>query len=249
MTTHLWWYVARASGIVAAVLVAAAVIWGLLLSTRVLQDRPRPAWLLDLHRMLGGLSVAFVAVHVAALMADSYVGFGVADVLVPFATDWRPGPVAFGILAMYLLVAVELTSLAMRKLPRRWWHGIHLSSYVCFWAVAIHGAAAGTDAANPLLQWGSIAAIAAVVGLTLYRVVAGRRARRKRPGTPGRTPGRGPELPSGQPRRQAPPPPPRPAYPTPVAPPPPYTVGAGATTTVRLNPAPPAGLRGRTVEL
>ncbi|MFN8105444.1 MAG: ferric reductase-like transmembrane domain-containing protein [Acidimicrobiia bacterium] len=249
MTAHVWWYVARASGVVAAALVAAAVIWGLLLSTRVLQDRPRPAWLLDLHRMLGGLSLAFVAVHLAALVADTYVHFGVADLLVPFASDWRPGPVALGILALYLLAAVELTSLAMRKLPRRWWHGIHMSSYVCFWLVAIHGAAAGTDASNPLLRWGSVAAIVVVTGLTLYRVVAGRRARRKRAVAPGRSPAGAAALQSTLPNRQAVVPPLPPAYRTPAVAPPPYTVGAGATTTMTLKPAPPAGGRGRTVEL
>ncbi|MBX7158781.1 MAG: ferric reductase-like transmembrane domain-containing protein [Acidimicrobiia bacterium] len=181
MTEQVWWYVARASGIVASALVAAAVIWGLLLSTRVLRDRPRPAWLLDLHRMLGGLAVAFVVVHVASLAADSYVEFGPVDVLVPFVSDWRPGPVAFGVLATYLLMAAEVSSLMMRRLPRRWWHRVHLSSYVCFWAVTMHGATAGTDVANPLFRWGSITAIAVVVVLSVYRVAVERRSRRKRP--------------------------------------------------------------------
>lgn len=179
MNPHVWWYLARASGIVAALLVTVAVVWGLLLSTRVLRGAPRPAWLLDLHRMLGGLSVAFVVVHLVALVADSNEHFGAADVLVPFASGWRPAAVAFGVLAMYLLIAVELTSLAMRRLPRKWWHGVHLSSYVCFWFVVLHGALAGTDAANPLYRWGSLVAVVAVAGLTLYRVVVGRRARRR----------------------------------------------------------------------
>lgn len=187
MNPQFWWFVARASGIVASLLVATAVVWGLLLSTRVLQGRPRPAWLLDLHRMLGGLSLAFVAVHLVALVADSYEHFGAADLLVPFASAWKPAAVALGVLGMYLLLMVELTSLAMRRMPRRWWHGIHLSSYLCFWLVALHGALAGTDAANPLFRFGSLAAIALVVALTLYRVVVGRRARR-RPSQPSRTP-------------------------------------------------------------
>ena len=58
MTEQFWWYVARSSGIVALVLAAASVIWGLLLSTKVLERRPGPRWLLDLHRWLGGCTVA-----------------------------------------------------------------------------------------------------------------------------------------------------------------------------------------------
>lgn len=264
MTGHIWWFLARSSGIVASALVAAAVIWGLLLSTRVLRDKPRPAWLLDLHRMLGGLAVVFVALHVLTLMVDSYVGFGAADVLVPFATDWRPGPVAFGILAMYLLVAVELTSLAMRKLPRRWWHGVHLSSYVLFWMVAVHGALAGSDASNLWFRLGSIAAIGAVAGLTLYRVVIGRRARRKRRALPGTaqdpvrsslarpavqtqiaaaaTAALEPPQPAPQPVRQAPSPVPARGYAPPSMPPPSYRVPPSYRASSPYSE--PAGTRG-----
>ena len=45
MNEKLWWYIARSTGIVAWALVAAAVIWGLLLSTRLLKGRPAPKWL------------------------------------------------------------------------------------------------------------------------------------------------------------------------------------------------------------
>ena len=82
VSPHLAWYVA-ASGILAWLLLSASVIWGLLLSTHLLQRRPSPRWLLDLHRFLGGLAVTFVGVHVLGLVADNYIHFGVADVLVP----------------------------------------------------------------------------------------------------------------------------------------------------------------------
>jgi hypothetical protein len=67
MSWQLPWFVARAGGIVAWALTAGSVIWGLLLSTRPLGRRPRPAWLFDLHRFLGGLAVIFTAVHVLAV--------------------------------------------------------------------------------------------------------------------------------------------------------------------------------------
>ena len=96
---------------------AASVVWGVVLSTRILGRRPRPAWLLDLHRYLGGLAVIFVAVHVGAIMADSYVSFSPVTTFVPFASTWHPDTVAWGYMAMYLVLAVELTSLARRHLP------------------------------------------------------------------------------------------------------------------------------------
>ena len=57
---------------------------------------------------LGGLAVMFTAIHLAALVADSYVHFGLADLTVPFASSWQPGAVALGVVAMWLLLAVEV---------------------------------------------------------------------------------------------------------------------------------------------
>ena len=42
-----------------------------------------PAWVLDLHRHLGGLAVAFVAVHLAVLPLDTYTALGLVGPLRP----------------------------------------------------------------------------------------------------------------------------------------------------------------------
>ena len=177
MPAELWWYTARAGGIVALGLTSASVIWGLLYSTRILSGRPSPAWLLDLHRFLGGASVVFTLVHVVALMADSYVSFGLTDVLVPYASAWKPGAVAAGVVAFYLLVAVQLTSMVMKRLPRRLWKWIHLSSYGLFWLGIVHGAMAGTDAGNPLYVGATVGTIGVVLGLIVQRALTARRLR------------------------------------------------------------------------
>jgi len=181
LNEQIWWYTARAGGIVAWFLLAAAVVWGLLAHTRVIEGRPKPAWVLDLHRFLGGLAVVFTAVHVLALVADSYLYFGWSEVLVPFASAWEPGPVALGVVALWLLAAVEVSSLLQRRLPRRAWRWIHLSSYVAFWATALHVVLAGTDAANPFFVVGNLAAILSVTFLTAVRALGGRAARKRRP--------------------------------------------------------------------
>jgi methionine sulfoxide reductase heme-binding subunit len=171
VSSQLAWYVARASGILAWLLLSASVIWGLLLSTRFLQRRPSPRWLLDLHRFLGGLAVTFVGVHVFGLVADNYLHFGVADVLVPFASQWRTGAVALGVVSIWLLVAVEITSLLMRRLPRRLWHRVHLASYGTFWFVTLHAVLAGSDSRNTLFRLTMYGVIVVVAFLTVLRVM------------------------------------------------------------------------------
>jgi predicted ferric reductase len=174
MSSQTWWYLARATGFVAWALVAASVLTGLLLSTRLTKSRPTPGWTLDLHRFLGGTAVLFTALHVAGLVGDTYVHFGPADLLVPFASAWKPGAVALGVVALYLLIAVEGTSLLMRRLPRRLWRGIHLTSYVLFWTSTFHLQLAGTDARNAFARWSVNLVITAVVFLTLVRALGGR---------------------------------------------------------------------------
>jgi len=169
MSSQLPWHVARAGGIVAWALVASSVIWGLALSTRVLGRRPRPAWLFDLHRFLGGLAVVFTVVHVLAVVADSYVDFGLVNVLVPLTGDWHPLAVAWGIVGLYLLLAVELTSLAMSRLPRRLWRRVHMTSFLVFATTSVHALTAGTDRRSAPFLVAVVLACGVVALLTAVR--------------------------------------------------------------------------------
>jgi predicted ferric reductase len=180
MNPATWWYLARATGYVAWALVTVSVITGLLLSTRLSKGRPSPAWTLDLHRFLAGTAISFTGLHIVGLIADDFIHFGAADVLIPFASGWRPGAVALGVITLYLLIAVEISSLLMRRLPRRLWHGIHLSAYVAFWLATFHLITAGTDANNPASIITVTAVITVVVSLSLVRAIK-RRARGRRP--------------------------------------------------------------------
>lgn len=179
MNDKLWWYVARAGGLTAWWLVSASVLWGLLLSTRVLQGKPKPPWLLDLHRFLGGLSVVFTGVHILGLVADSWAHFGWVEVLVPFASSWRPAAVAWGVVGFYLLLAVEATSLLMRKLPRKWWRRVHLTSFGLFALSGVHAFTAGNEADNAAVQVSGLVIATAFVFLVAYRLVAPRKPDRR----------------------------------------------------------------------
>jgi len=170
MRSQLWWYVARSGGIVAWVLLGLSMLWGLALSTRALGPKPRPNWLLDMHRYLGGLALIFTGLHVAGLVADSYTHFGPTEVLVPFTGTWHPVAVAWGVIAMYLLAAVELTSLARKRLSKRAWRMTHMLSFPLFVFSTAHGLSAGTDRNTFLLKASMIAGSIAVAIATFVRV-------------------------------------------------------------------------------
>ena len=175
ISSKLSWYAARSSGLVAWAVVTASILWGLALSTRLIRRRGVPAWLLDLHKFLGALSIVFVAVHLLALWADNFVYFGPRELFVPMASTWQTGAVAWGIAATYLLVAIELTSLVMRRIPRRLWHSVHMTSLLMFVLSTVHGLTAGADNKNLIVQWLALTASLLVVFLLTFRMLAPRR--------------------------------------------------------------------------
>lgn len=176
MNPQVWWFVARSSGIVAWALLTLSVCWGLFISTKAVAKASSPARLLDLHRYLGGLAVIFTGIHLVGLVADNYVTFGWAETFIPMASSWKPGPVAFGIVGFYLLLAVELTSLAMKRLPRRLWRWIHRSSFVLYFVATYHAITAGTDAENQWFRVVALASINIVMFLTIVLILAARKA-------------------------------------------------------------------------
>ncbi len=174
MNPQTWWYLARASGLVAWVLLVASLVMGILLATRALKPADRPAWLLAVHRSLSAGAICAVALHLAALVADSYVYFGWMEIFVPGSSGWKTSAVTVGVFAFYLLLAVQLTSLFMRRIPRRLWHWVHLTSYVMVWSVTVHAGMAGTDATNRVYQVVALALTIVAVAAAVLRILAGK---------------------------------------------------------------------------
>lgn len=171
MSDQMWWFATRGAGLMTWVVAAGSVIAGLLMSSKALGKRPGFPWLLDIHRFLSTLTTVFLAVHLFTLWADDFVEFGPVDLLVPFASEWRPLAVAWGVLSMYLMVAVQLSSLVRDHIPARAWHGIHLLSYLTLAFGSVHAWQAGSDIRNPIVLSIGLATLALVVGLSVFRIV------------------------------------------------------------------------------
>ncbi len=161
--TQLLWFLTRATGIVALLLIFAAVADGLVFSGRNGGGRVRPAWWMDLHRGLGGYALIFTGAHLAtAYGAD--IGGGLAQVLVPGAAKASTTAYALGVLALYAIAATVLTTWPKRRLRRKVWHLVHLLSIPAAVAAAMHAYQLGSDARKPLYL--AVSALAA--GVTTY---------------------------------------------------------------------------------
>ena len=180
MNPQVWWFAARSGGIVAWALVTASVCWGLFLSTRAASKATQPAKLLDLHRFFGMAALLFTGIHIAGLVADTYVHFGWVEVLVPWASEWQASNVAWGVIGFYLLLAVELTSLVMKRLPRAVWRQIHRTSFGLYVFATYHGMTAGSDTSNQWYRMVMLASINVVAFLTILAILAHRQAGNRR---------------------------------------------------------------------
>jgi hypothetical protein len=174
MNTTLIWYVARAGGLVSYVLLAATVMWGSALAARAFRAKPGLQWMSAMHEWLGVLTLTFLGVHIAALLLDTYVPFSPIGVLVPFASSWRPGAVAWGVVGLYLTLAVHLSARFRGKLPKKYrplWKKVHLASYPLFAVSTIHLLTAGTDrGALPVLLAVAAAMAAVLVAIGKFRM-------------------------------------------------------------------------------
>lgn len=181
MNEQVWWYLSRSTGIVALVALVLSLVWGVLLATRVLRPHDRPAWLLDLHGWFGGVAVTMTGLHLLGLVLDGYVHFGVVELLVPGASPYRPLAVAVGVVSMYLLVAVQLTAVLRKRLPRRVWRGVHIASYLLVWGGLVHAGMAGTDVSNRGYQVLALALTILAASAAIVRIVSPTRSRRAAP--------------------------------------------------------------------
>ena len=176
MNEHSMWYLSRASGMVAWIVLGITCLWGILLITRMLKPADRPAWLLDLHRYLGVLSIVTTGAHMATLVGDNWEHWGWSELFIPFTKleYSNSAAIAWGLFAFYLMVVIQLTSWVMKWLPKKLWHAIHLLSYVLFVMVTIHGFKAGSDSTNIVFFTVAVGAIAILLFALVARVLQGR---------------------------------------------------------------------------
>lgn len=168
------WLVARAAGLVAFGILTLSTWLGLGMSTRLLGPRFQ-ARLLGWHRTLAWTGLGMIALHIAAVLADPVLGFGLPAVLIPFAAPWRPAAIAAGVVAGWLTLMLAVSFRMRSRIGQRGWRRLHYASFAAFVLALIHAISSGTDLVG---LGGPIVAVVAggpVLWLTLVRILTPRR--------------------------------------------------------------------------
>jgi hypothetical protein len=178
----VFWIVARAAGLVAFGLLTLSVWLGLAMSTRLLGTR-RQKMLLGWHRTLVWTGLSMLGLHVVAVLLDPVLHLGPLAAVVPFASPWRPGAIAAGVVAGWLSLMLAVSFRLRKWIGQKGWRRLHYASFAAFALALGHALAAGTDLAG--IGGPMLVALAAgpVVWLGLARILLPREPRR-RPAAP-----------------------------------------------------------------
>jgi sulfoxide reductase heme-binding subunit YedZ len=184
---HAWWLASRSAGVVAYLLLSAAVVLGLAMALRIGPLRLTPV-LRSVHERIALVALGALAAHGLLLLGDGVLRPGLGGILVPFAMSYRPTWTGIGILAGYLTAGLSLTYYARQRVGARRWRAAHRLIPIAWAMAVVHVIGAGSDAGSLWLQLPLALTMSLVLTLLGYRLLGGRPARgapsRRRPPAP-----------------------------------------------------------------
>lgn len=143
-TDKHFWYLSRASGVIAYTLFWLAVIFGLLLSTR-LGKHFNAARVFALHQYLSLIAVGFAAFHAGILLADNFLNLNLWQILLPFGFQTERVGVALGQLGFWLLFICAFSFYIKQYIGQSAWRWLHFLTFLAYMGISIHVFMVGSD--------------------------------------------------------------------------------------------------------
>jgi methionine sulfoxide reductase heme-binding subunit len=169
------WYISRATGVVALLLLTAVLMIGILINRQGrLPGLPRFA-VTNLHRNLSLMAVVFIVIHVVTSVLDGYVSIPLVSGIIPFTSGYEGFWLGLGAISFDLMLALIVTSLIRGRLSRRLWKAVHWLAYAS-WPIAFaHSIGSSTDLQGGLLLGLAVVCAAALAAALGWRLVAAAR--------------------------------------------------------------------------
>ena len=168
-----FWFVSRASGVVAYVLFWLSMMLGLLMTNKLLRAWIGAATLLAIHEFCSIFAWFLALFHALILMGDSYLHFGAAQVLIPWANSLpQVNFIALGQIAFYALGMILLSFYARKRIGFSAWRWLHFGTFVSYMLITVHALLAGSDTMTPLMLGVYGLSNGAVLLLTVYRLLS-----------------------------------------------------------------------------
>ncbi|HEX7490308.1 MAG TPA: ferric reductase-like transmembrane domain-containing protein [Candidatus Limnocylindrales bacterium] len=177
----LAWYSVRALGFLAYIALACSVLYGLLLSTKILDAIAHRPVSFALHKDLAIVAMILAALHGALLIFDASFPFTALAILVPFQSPYAPVTVGIGQITFYLSLVVTASFYVRRHIGQRAWRMLHYLTFLSFIGATFHGLMSGSDSGQRWAFYLYVGTVATAVFLLSYRIAISLAARRHRP--------------------------------------------------------------------
>jgi len=143
------WYITRASGLVAYVLIWFSMVWGLGVSSKIFDVLLHGTFTYDFHQYISLLAIGFTFLHIGVLLFDGYMPYSVLQILVPFISPYRPLWIGIGVIGFYLALLVTVTFYMRTRIGMKAFRTIHLFSLVSYLTITLHSFMSGSDSSLP----------------------------------------------------------------------------------------------------
>jgi len=171
---QFFWVLARVAGLGSYAALAIALVTGIALRTAVLDWLGSNRLVRSLHEYTIVLWIPLAVIHVVSLLLDHTALIGLLDVFVPFHSSYGTLAIGLGSLSLDVLLLVSVAAYLKRRMSKELWLWVHRLSYGAFALTFLHAVLAGTDFSDPAVSAITWGAAAALVTLTVARLVGGR---------------------------------------------------------------------------
>lgn len=181
--SSLPWLLERVAAFLAYLAMTGSVVYGLMLSTKLLDAIAHRPISFALHQDLAAIGLGLAGVHGALLGLDATVPFSLTQMAVPGLAPYAPVAVALGQITFYITAVVVASFYARRLIGQRAWRALHVLTFLAFAGATAHGVLAGSDRGAAWTWWMYTGSVAIVTFLFAYRLVTAVARRRGRQGS------------------------------------------------------------------
>ena len=165
------WLLERLAAFLAYLAMTGSVVYGLLLSTKLLDAIAHRPISFALHQDLAAVGLGLAGVHGALLGLDASVPFSLSQMLIPGLAPYAPLAGAAGQLTFYLTAVVVASFYVRRRIGQRAWRALPVLPFLAFAGATAHGIVAGSDSGATWTFWMYAGSVAIVAFLFAYRLV------------------------------------------------------------------------------
>lgn len=146
------WYIVRASALIGFLLLYISIFVGTASCLPGIKKYFLRLRSLNFHCWISVQALIFALIHGISLLFHKFIPFSLADIFIPFHSNYEPLLVALGTICLYLMIILIAISYARKYISAGLWRSIHFLNIGLYISAIVHALYLGTDLKSGLLR-------------------------------------------------------------------------------------------------